>query len=128
MKNPGRMIIEVLKSLFKKPATVLYPAVKSRPSKTLRGKLKFYQEKCIGCKICERDCPADAIKVRKIGEKLFEVELDMAKCIYCAQCVDSCPKDALDYTDNFELAGLDKNKLKVLLDAGDEKPKDNTAK
>ena len=41
MKRPGRMIQQVLSSLFKKPATVLYPFVKVEMPAQFRGKLKF---------------------------------------------------------------------------------------
>ncbi len=117
MIRPGKMIIQVLESLFKKAATTKYPFVKTEMPDRFRGKLKFYPERCIGCKICMRDCPSNAITIRKIGEKKFEAEIDLAKCIYCAQCVDSCPKQALEATKEFELAGLDHDKLKVVFSA-----------
>jgi formate hydrogenlyase subunit 6/NADH:ubiquinone oxidoreductase subunit I len=113
MIRPGKMIQEVIRTFFKKPATVLYPKEKLDMPKQFRGKLKFYPEKCIGCKFCMRDCPAGAIIIRKIGEKKFEAEISLDKCIYCAQCVDSCPKKALEATRDVELAQLDKKKLKV---------------
>jgi Formate hydrogenlyase subunit 6/NADH:ubiquinone oxidoreductase 23 kD subunit (chain I) len=69
MKKPGRMSSEVLKAVLKKPATVLYPFVKVEKPEKFRGKLKFHAEKCIGCKICMKDCPANAITINKIGEK-----------------------------------------------------------
>lgn len=112
MIRPGRMLKEVLKSLTKKPATIKYPAEETNIPDRFRGRLKFESEKCIGCKICVKDCPADAIKIDKISEK-FEATVDLDKCIYCAQCVDSCPKKALHATTNFELAQLDKRRLKV---------------
>jgi len=113
MIRPGKMIKQVLQSIFKKPATTRYPFFKSEPPKSFRGKLKFYPERCIGCKFCMKDCPSGAITIIKAGEKQFECEIDLAKCIYCAQCVDSCPKKALEATNEFELASLDRDKLKV---------------
>ena len=119
--RPGMMIELVLRSLFKKPATVNYPAEKMPMPEHFRGKLKFDASKCIGCLLCMKDCPTNAITIKKVGEKQFEAEIDLGKCIYCAQCVDSCPKKALDITPEFELAQLDRNKLKIVYHAEPEK-------
>jgi formate hydrogenlyase subunit 6/NADH:ubiquinone oxidoreductase subunit I len=67
-----------------------------------------------------RDCPSGAIEIRKIGEKQFEAEINLAKCIYCGQCVDSCLKKALEITAEFELAKLDPSQLKVILNAANK--------
>lgn len=114
------MIKQVLASIFKKPATMLYPFVKSEMPKNFRGKLLFHPEKCIGCMMCMRDCPSNAIKIRKVGDKKFEADIDLGKCIYCAQCVDSCVKKALEATREFELAALDRKNLRVTFNAGPE--------
>jgi formate hydrogenlyase subunit 6/NADH:ubiquinone oxidoreductase subunit I len=119
MKKPGAMIRELLKQIGRKPATVLYPAVKVTMPARFRGRLVFDPAKCIGCKMCMRDCPTGAIVIQKVGEKKFAAEIDNSKCIYCAQCVDSCPKDALAATGDFELAQLDRGKLQVTFAAAD---------
>jgi formate hydrogenlyase subunit 6/NADH:ubiquinone oxidoreductase subunit I len=120
MKKPGAMAREVLRHLFKKPATENYPFTKKEKPEKFRGMLTFHPEKCIGCKICMKDCPANAITITKVADKQFEAEIRLDKCIYCAQCVDSCPKKALESTKEFELAQLSKTKLKVIYHA---KPK-----
>jgi formate hydrogenlyase subunit 6/NADH:ubiquinone oxidoreductase subunit I len=112
MRKPGKMLGEVLGNATRKPATVLYPFVPVKMCKGFRGKLSFDAAKCIGCKLCMRDCPSGAINIRKVADKQFEADIDMSRCIYCAQCVDTCPKDALAATGNFELAQLDRSKLK----------------
>ncbi|MFH1190416.1 MAG: 4Fe-4S binding protein [Candidatus Omnitrophota bacterium] len=117
MIRPGMMLKQVLGSLFKRPATSRYPFKKSAMPDHYRGKILFHPELCIGCKMCVRDCPSNAISIRKIGDKLFEADFDLSKCIYCAQCVDSCMKKALESTKEFELAVLDKKKLKVTFGA-----------
>ena len=117
MKKPGKMVSEVLKASFQTPATIQYPFVKIEMPDKFRGKLKFYPAKCIGCKACMRDCPSDAIKITKVGDKRFECVIDLSRCVYCAQCVDTCPKKALLATTEFELAQLDRKKLKVTFHA-----------
>jgi NADH-quinone oxidoreductase subunit F len=44
-------------------------------------------EKCQGCGICARACPAEAIKG---GKRLVHV-IDQGKCIKCGSCFDACP-------------------------------------
>jgi formate hydrogenlyase subunit 6/NADH:ubiquinone oxidoreductase subunit I len=107
------MFREVLRSMFRKAATVRYPFVKVVMPEHFRGRLKFDPAKCIGCKLCMKDCPSGAITIHKVGDKQFEAEFDFSRCIYCAQCVDSCPKKALESTGEFELAQIKKGKLTV---------------
>ena len=112
-KKVGSLLPYLMQMLFKKPNTVNYPAQKLELPENYRGKLKFDQDKCIGCKICERECPSDAIRIEKVGEKKYRACLYLDRCIFCGQCVDSCPKYALECTKEFELAHLAKNKLKI---------------
>lgn len=113
MRKPGRMVFEVLKSIFRKPATVLYPAEKIVKADKLRGRIIFHADKCIGCKLCMKDCPSNAIFINKVGEKQFDCDMRLDHCIYCAQCVDSCPRKALEYSPDFELAQLSRDKLQM---------------
>jgi formate hydrogenlyase subunit 6/NADH:ubiquinone oxidoreductase subunit I len=120
MKKTGRMVGQVLSSVFKKAATIRYPYTRDDVPKNYRVKIKFYPEKCIGCKLCMRDCPSNAIAITDLGEKNYQAEFRLDKCIYCSQCVLSCNKDALEATSEFELAQLDHKKLKIQFNAKSE--------
>jgi formate hydrogenlyase subunit 6/NADH:ubiquinone oxidoreductase subunit I len=117
MKMPGKMAGEVLRHVAKKPATELYPFVKVQMPKDFRGKMIFHAEKCVGCKLCSKDCPSVALAINKVGDKRFEAVFDLDKCIYCGQCVDSCNKDAIEWTSEFELASLSRSTLQVTFHA-----------
>jgi formate hydrogenlyase subunit 6/NADH:ubiquinone oxidoreductase subunit I len=113
MKRPGMMAAEVIGSFWKKNATITYPAVKVLMPDKFRGRIIFHASRCIGCKLCVRDCPSEAIAINKLAEKSFEAIIDSDRCIFCAQCVDSCNKDALESSKDYELASLDKSSLRV---------------
>jgi formate hydrogenlyase subunit 6/NADH:ubiquinone oxidoreductase subunit I len=114
---PGKMILTVLHSLFEKPPTIRYPFAKFTMPAGFRGKPRFHPERCTGCRLCIRDCPSQAIRITKVGEKSFQAEVDLGKCIYCAQCAESCPRMAIEITPIFELAQLDRGKLRLVFHA-----------
>jgi formate hydrogenlyase subunit 6/NADH:ubiquinone oxidoreductase subunit I len=107
---------ELVRHLFKKPATVDYPFKKLEVPEHFRGTPFLRPERCIVCRACERDCPAEAIEIATVNEaeKTFRMVIHNDRCIHCAQCVDSCPTDpkAMDMDILFEIADFDRHKLK----------------
>lgn len=49
---------------------------------------------CIGCKLCEKACAAQAIQVEPETKKAV---ITTALCHQCKACEDVCPKDAISY-------------------------------
>ncbi|WP_341533992.1 4Fe-4S binding protein [Sporosalibacterium faouarense] len=49
-------------------------------------------DKCIGCTICAKNCPTNAIE----GELKQAHEVIEEKCIGCGVCEKKCPKDAVE--------------------------------
>jgi NAD(P)H-quinone oxidoreductase subunit I len=109
---------ELLRHLFKKPATVDYPFKKLEVPKGFRGTPFLHPELCIVCRACERDCPAEAIEITPVSEteKKFRLAIHNDRCIHCAQCLDSCPTTpvkAMDMDHLYEIADFDRHNLKM---------------
>lgn len=50
---------------------------------------------CIKCKICEKNCPEDAVHVVAAGEGTVAL-IDYEKCTNCGICAAKCPTKAID--------------------------------
>jgi len=112
----GSMFGDIFKSFFKKPITEKYPFVKKDAPENLRGKLVWDPEKCSGCQLCVKDCPANALElitVDKVNKK-FVMRYNIDRCTFCAQCVESCRFGCLEMSDEmWELASIKKEPFEV---------------
>jgi formate hydrogenlyase subunit 6/NADH:ubiquinone oxidoreductase subunit I len=72
--------------------TRLYPLQKPDYFARTKGRVVNDIKACILCSICEKKCPAAAIKVDKPAQTWT---LDPFACVQCYSCVRACPKHSL---------------------------------
>jgi len=73
---------------------------KKCPAGVCKKLLKYSidKDKCIGCGMCARNCPADAITKTDYvapGKKLPAFVIDINKCIKCGACIGGCKFKAI---------------------------------
>lgn len=110
----GTMFGDVLRSLLRRPATRLYPTERAAAAERLRGQLRFDPEKCVGCALCCKECPADALDLITLDKKAkrFVIRYDAGRCTFCGQCVVSCRFDCLSMpATEWELADFNKERF-----------------
>ncbi|MDR0434784.1 MAG: 4Fe-4S binding protein [Gracilibacteraceae bacterium] len=95
----------VMKSLFSKPATAMYPAVRNDFYPLTRGAIEMNPADCIFCNLCAKRCPTEAIEVSR-PERVWTI--NRARCLVCNFCVDVCPKDCLSTVRQYTAPATDK--------------------
>ncbi|MGC9022853.1 MAG: NuoI/complex I 23 kDa subunit family protein, partial [Dissulfurimicrobium sp.] len=108
------------------PTTWQYPEDRREISPVFRGEHMLLldeegREKCIGCGICAKTCPAKCITVvnAKVPEDLqshyagktysASFNIDLLRCIFCGFCEEACPKNAIVLGQGYELARYTKD-------------------
>jgi len=68
---------------------VAHVADRNCPAKVCKALIKYYidPDKCPGCKLCLKNCPAGAIQ----GETKHVHVIDQTKCTKCGECLEVCP-------------------------------------
>lgn len=78
------------------------------------------RHKCIACGICQMNCPNGTIHLDtkmvelpdgKKKRKLDKYMYDLGSCTFCMLCVTSCPQNALEFSNDFEQAVFERDKL-----------------
>ena len=96
-----------------------------------RGRLVFTRNadetyKCTACTLCEKACPNGTIKILshieddpetgKKKKKLDDYQYDLGDCMFCQLCVNACNFGAIEFTNDFENAVFDRDRLVLHLD------------
>ncbi len=108
----------IIRSVFRGPATLMYPYKPAKRTKITRGHVVNNIEKCIFCGSCQRACPTQAIcVVRDAGTW----EIDRLRCCACNACVEICPTKCLNM-DNAYTPPMTERKKELLKGSPPPKP------
>jgi NADH-quinone oxidoreductase subunit I len=75
--------------------------------------------RCVGCQICEKECPPKCIYIEKSKDKKSDAvgkmqfypavfNIDVSVCMSCQICVEVCPFEAIKMDTEFELSTDDR--------------------
>lgn len=81
-----------LKSVFKKPETIMYPAQTKQLPEGMKGHIEMDITDCNLCGLCSKRCPAKCLDVEK---KENRWTINRFQCVQCGACVRECPKGCL---------------------------------
>ena len=123
---------EYFKDFFTNKSTEQYPENRKTTlhvAKRHRGRLVFKRNedgsyKCTACTLCEKSCPNGTIKITsqmveadgKKKRQLVDYRYDLGDCMFCQLCTNACNFDAIEFTNDFENAVFDRDKLVMHLD------------
>ena len=97
---PFWLVMSILITLRYKPAAfhnLICPfgALQRTFGRFARLSEKVDKDACVGCKLCEKACPSNAIVVSSEDKKAV---INTALCHQCIKCQQVCPKDAIHYS------------------------------
>ena len=58
------------------------------------GQATIHEDRCRGCRICQRECANDALVFDAATRKMH---VDLDKCVGCGRCLGSCNFDAIEF-------------------------------
>jgi NADH-quinone oxidoreductase subunit I len=75
--------------------------------------------RCVGCQICEKECPPKCILIKKSADKKPDAvgkpqfypavfDIDISVCMSCQICVEVCPFDAIKMDVDYDLGTGDR--------------------
>ena len=101
LQNVLYMLPELARALLTRPITIRYPFAPLDLPDYFRGRVVIDAERCRGCGLCVRDCPAGGLELIHPAEGGFRLVHYPDRCANCGQCETSCRSGAIRQTNAF---------------------------
>ena len=92
----GRVTIDLLAQVLERPAKPLNIKFGEHTKKTIAA---IVEKDCIGCMLCIKACPVDAI----IGSNKMMHSVIDAECTGCELCLPPCPMDCIEMVEDIQV-------------------------
>ena len=115
LKKRLALLLSLLDALIGGAETVSYPETELELPNGFRGAIQLDPEKCTGCGLCARDCPASALKLVKESKSNYKLIYNPARCAYCGQCELSCHRGAISHSNQLTGSTRDPHSIVVVL-------------
>lgn len=101
-----------IKYFLKRKVTLSYPEEKEELPLSYKGVHKYNKNKCIACRLCEKNCPVKAISINAEGKgkeaNIESFKIDYGKCLYCAECEENCAMRAIYLSQEYDISTQDR--------------------
>ena len=113
------LFASLVDALIGGPETISYPETEMELPYGYRGTIQLDEEKCTGCGLCVRDCPANGLRLVKESKSDYQLIYHPARCAYCGLCEQACHRGAISHSNR--LAGSTKDAHSVVFILKDQK-------
>jgi len=115
LKKRFALLLSLLDALFRGAETVSYPETELELPDGFRGAIQLDPEKCTGCGLCVRDCPANALELVKESKSDYKFIYHPARCAYCGLCEQACRRGAIFHSNRLTGSTRDPHSIVVVL-------------